>query len=46
MQDMWSCKLARDFPQRRVKVELSGTGSEDLLDYVITVYQDRGNATR
>lgn len=41
MRDMWSCKLARDFPGRRVKVDFHGTDSADLLDYVITVFQER-----
>ena len=41
LADMWTCKLRREFPERRVKVELSGVGSHDLLDYEITVHQER-----
>ena len=41
LQEMWSCKLVRDFPERRVTVVLSGEGSEDLLDYEITLFQQR-----
>ena len=41
MRDMWSCKLARDFPGRRVTVELAGGDSEDLMEHVITFSQDR-----
>ena len=41
LQEMWTCKLRRDFPDRRVTVALSGAGSEDLLDYEITVFQER-----
>ena len=41
LSDMWSCKLRRDFPDRRVTVALSGAGSDELLDYEITVYQER-----
>jgi len=39
-QEMWSCKLARDFPDRRAKAKLSDAGG-DLLAYEITVYQQR-----
>ena len=41
LRDMWSCKLQRDYPQRRVKVRFSEDDSEDLLDYEITLYQER-----
>src|SRR5437762_736594 len=41
LQDMWSCKLARDFPDRHAKVDFSEPASEDLMDCIITVYQER-----
>lgn len=42
LKDMWSCKLARDFPGRSVKVEISEPqDSEDLYEYQITVFQER-----
>jgi hypothetical protein len=42
LQDMWSCKLQRDFPERRFKVEIHDGKHDDLLSYEITFFQDRG----
>jgi hypothetical protein len=41
LKDMWSCKLQRDFPDRHFTVKCVGDESTDLLDYQITVYQQR-----
>lgn len=41
LTDMWSCKLGREFPDRRIKVSFPEGASDDLLEYVITVYQER-----
>jgi hypothetical protein len=47
LQDMWSCKLQRDFPERRFKVEIQDGKADDLLSYEITFFQDRdGPQTR
>jgi hypothetical protein len=44
---MWSCKLQRDFPERRFKVEIHDGEPGDLLSYEITFFQDRdGPQTR
>jgi hypothetical protein len=43
LKDMWQCKLQRDFPERRIRVEFYGDDPIDLLDYVITVFQERGS---
>jgi hypothetical protein len=43
LKDMWSCKLTRDFPDRRMTVEFSEADTDDLLDYEITVYQQRAS---
>ena len=43
LKDMWQCKLQRDFPERRIKVEFAGDDPVDLLDYVITVFHERGS---
>jgi hypothetical protein len=40
-KDMWQCKLQRDFPERRIKVEFYNDDSDDLRDYQITVFQER-----
>lgn len=42
LQEMWSCKLRREFPQRPVQVEFASNGSGGLLQYEITVFQPRG----
>ena len=42
LKDMWSCRLKRDFPERQIRVEFYDSDSEDLVDYQITVFQERG----
>lgn len=41
LKDMWSCKLSRDFPQKRFCVQVYESETDDLLDYEITFFQDR-----
>lgn len=41
LQDMWSCKLARDFPERPIQVEFAKGTCDDLLAYEVTFYQKR-----
>ncbi len=41
LRDMSSCKLARDFPGRAIVVSFDEEFREDLVDYQITVYQER-----
>ena len=41
LKEMWAAKLQRDFPGRRIVVSFPEEGCEDLLDYEISVYQDR-----
>ena len=41
LKDMWQCKLQASFPERRFKVEFYDDDSDDLLDYQITVFQER-----
>lgn len=41
LKDLWTCKLAREFPDSRVTVEFAETASDDLLSYVITLFQQR-----
>ena len=41
LKEMWSCKLQRDFPERKVIVSFWEEQIEDLLDYEITFYQER-----
>jgi hypothetical protein len=38
LQEMWSCKLARDFPGRKFNVELRD-GGNDQLEHIITFFQ-------
>ncbi len=40
LKEMWSCKLARDFPKRRIVVSFPVEGINDLLDYEISFYQE------
>jgi len=42
LRDMWSCKLARDFPERNIVVSFPEEKVGDLLNYEITFYQERG----
>jgi hypothetical protein len=39
MKEMWSSKLALDFPDRRFEVELSVAETDNLTDIEITFYQ-------
>jgi hypothetical protein len=39
--DMWSCKAARDFPERRIRVEATEGTADDLLRYEVTLFQER-----
>jgi hypothetical protein len=41
LKNMWMCKLVRDFPDCRVKVEFTETESDDWLTYIITLFQER-----
>jgi len=41
LQDMWRCRLQRDFPQRRIRVEFLDDDTDDLLQYQITVFKER-----
>jgi hypothetical protein len=41
LRDMWSCKLARDFPGRAIEVVFDEEFGEDLVDYEITFFQKR-----
>ncbi len=40
LRQMWTAKLARDFPDRRFVVSLSDDDCECLQDYEITFYQE------
>jgi hypothetical protein len=41
LRDMWSCKLARDFPDRTIIVNFDEEYCEDLVDYQITFFHGR-----
>jgi hypothetical protein len=41
MREMWSCKLARDFPGRTIVVSFEEEVGDDMLDYQITFYHKR-----
>jgi hypothetical protein len=41
LKDMWQCRLRRDFPDRLIKVEFYEDGSDDLLQYHVTVFHER-----
>jgi hypothetical protein len=41
LKEMWEAKLTRDFPDRTITVSFSEEDSDDLLDYVVTFYQER-----
>jgi hypothetical protein len=41
LKDMWSCKLARDFPGRSFEIELR-SDSHNALDVQLTFFQRRG----
>ncbi len=42
LREVWATKLARDFPDRRFVVSFPEEPSEDLLDYEVTFFQERG----
>jgi hypothetical protein len=41
LQDMWSSKLARDFPGRKIIVSFDEDFCEELVDYQITIFHKR-----
>lgn len=41
IQDMWSCKLKRDFPDRQITVSFPSDYYEDLTDYEVTFFHDK-----
>ena len=41
LKDIWQTKLARDFPNRSVTVSFPEEYQEDLLNYEISLFQDR-----
>jgi hypothetical protein len=43
LRDIWTLKLARDFPDRRFSVEFYDELSEDPADYQITFYQSKND---
>jgi len=44
LQDMWSCKLKRDFPDRKITVSFPNEHYEDLTDYEVTFYHEKHRA--
>jgi hypothetical protein len=40
LKEMWACKLARDFPDRRFTVDFREYGVEKLEDFQVTFYQE------
>lgn len=43
LSEMWEAKLKRDFPDSSITVSFCEEDSDDLLDYVLTFYQERGD---
>lgn len=41
LEEMWSCKLARDFPERQIVVSFWEGEDNDLVDPQITFFQKR-----
>jgi hypothetical protein len=41
LKEMWSCKLATDFPALRAKIQLSGKDDPELSMFRITFFQSR-----
>ena len=39
LQDMWTCKLKHDFPDRDIVVSFPEEHCDDLLNYEITIFQ-------
>lgn len=42
LKEMWAAKLQRDFPAKRFVVNFPEESPENLLDYEITLFQERG----
>jgi hypothetical protein len=42
LKEMWAAKLQRDFPGKRFVVAFPEEPSENLLDYQVTFFQERG----
>jgi hypothetical protein len=42
LKEMWAAKLRRDFPGKRFVVSFPEEPSENLLDYEVTFFQERG----
>jgi hypothetical protein len=40
LKEMWTTKLHRDFPTRRILISFSDEPCGDLVDYIITFFQD------
>jgi hypothetical protein len=45
LKEMWSAKLARDFPTKKFLVELVEGSSEKLEDYQVVFYQPKRTST-
>ena len=41
LREMWTAKIHRDFPGKKIVVSFSEAHYERLLDYEITVYQEQ-----
>lgn len=44
LKEVWAAKLQRDFPGKRFVVSFPERPSENLLDYQVTFFQQRGSA--
>jgi len=42
LKEMWAAKLQRDFPNKQFVVSFPEAPSDDLLDYEVTFFQERG----
>ena len=40
LKEMYQCKLKRDFPERTVTVAFDSSPQEDILDYVLYLFQE------
>lgn len=45
LKDIWTCKLARDFPDRAIVVSFTEDYCEDLADYQITFFTNNERAS-
>jgi hypothetical protein len=41
MKELWQVKLNRDFPGRKITVDFPEEDDMDLIDYEITLFQER-----